>query len=309
MINLLNLIEFKGKVKKDEDISAIQTYGDKLIIGADEGKKIQILREITKNKSYKADLKIKLSDNKGELDIEGIARNENAFYVTGSHSRKRNKVDDSLTHKENLDLLATVESEPNRNGLFRFTLDPDDINEEPDIVRLDLNGLLKNDRHLKLFTEIPSKENGVDIEGIAVDKNHTLYLGFRGPVLRGNFVPVLVTEFDNLSDYHLRFVNLNGQGIRDITKVEEGFLIIGGPVGDGDGSYDLYFWDGFDSIPATDRQVNSVKKLGEIDIPVKGAKAEGITVVEETDSCYKAIIVYDSAKNGSPALFEINKLP
>jgi hypothetical protein len=309
MISLLNHVEFKGKVKKDKDISAIQTFGDKLIIGADEGKKIQILKEITRNQSYKAGLKIKLSDNKGELDIEGIARNENTFYVVGSHSRKRNKVYDSLTHKENLDLLATVEPEPNRNGLFRFTLDPDDIDEEPDIERLDLNELLKNDRHLKLFTKIPGKENGVDIEGIAVDGNHTLYLGFRGPVLRGNFVPVLVTKFDNLSNYHLRFVNLNGQGIRDITKVEKGFLIIGGPVCDGDGSYDLYFWDGSDTIPATDRQVNSVKKLGEIDIPVEGAKAEGITVVEETDSYYKAIIVYDSAKNGSPALFEISKFP
>ena len=100
-----------------------------------------------------------------------------------------------------------------------------------------------------IFTKIPSKENGIDIEGIASDGDK-LYIGFRGPVLRGNYVPVMVIkDCDNPSDYELLFVNLDGNGIRDICKVEDGFLIISGPMGDGVGNYQLYFWNGVDSIP------------------------------------------------------------
>jgi Protein of unknown function (DUF3616) len=95
-----------------------------------------------------------------------------------------------------------------------------------------LQGILKGDKILGPFTKIPSKENGTDIEGIAV-KDETLFLGFRGPVRRENFVPVMVLQLDRPEDYELRFVNLDGHGIRDITAVENGFLIIGGPVGDG----------------------------------------------------------------------------
>ena len=53
---------------------------------------------------------------------------------------------------------------------------------------------------LQRFTQIPSKENGVDIEAIAVKgkDGDKLHLGFRGPVLRDNLVPIMVLDFNRI---------------------------------------------------------------------------------------------------------------
>ena len=94
-----------------------------------------------------------------------------------------------------------------------------------------------------------SKENGVHIEGIAV-KGGVLYLGFRDPVFRDTYVPVMTRKFDDPADTHdLLFVRLGGRGLRSLACVSDGFLNIAGPVGDGPGSYQLYHWD---TAPAND---------------------------------------------------------
>ena len=96
-----------------------------------------------------------------------------------------------------------------------------------------------------------------------------LYLGFRGPVLRGNYVPVMVTQFQDIaqdSKYELRYVNLNGNGIRDLVAIDDGFLVLAGAVGDGITPYQIYFWDGQDVIPGTDRTPGNMKLLKEVPI-------------------------------------------
>jgi len=141
---------------------------------------------------------------------------------------------------------------------------------------------------LKTFSEIPSKENGVDIEGIAA-KGDFLYLGFRGPAFRENWVPVMKLEFEDPEDYELLYVDLGGRGIRDITSVSDGFLLIAGPIGDGSASYQLYHWDGKDMIPGKDHNPEDLGKLtllGEIAPPVSTepparAKAEGIVLAQD----------------------------
>ena len=132
-------------------------------------------------------------------------------------------------------------------GSPRFTLDGGG-NASP-VEATSLGPILDADKVLGLFRDIPSKENGVDIEGIAVDGDD-LYAGFRGPVLRGNFTPVLRFRFANPSTAtELLFVDLGSLAIRDLTKVRGGFLILAGPVGDGPGGFHLFFWDGRDCLP------------------------------------------------------------
>ena len=46
--------------------------------------------------------------------------------------------------------------------------------------------------------------------------------------------------------------------------------------------------------------------LGEIP-PREGGKAEGITVLEETDSSYEVIIVFDGLDKGSPMRYRVLK--
>jgi hypothetical protein len=103
----------------------------------------------------------------------------------------------------------------------------------------------------------------------------------------------------------INYVNLNGNSIRDLAAVEKGFLILAGAGGDGISPYQVYFWDGKDIIPGKDKQPTNLKLLGEIPAP-SGAKAEGITVIEETNSAYKILVVYDGIANGNPTLFEVS---
>jgi hypothetical protein len=157
------------------------------------------------------------------------------------------------------------------------------------------------------FLELPSKENGIDIEGIAADGDD-LYVGFRGPVLREGYVPVLVFDFDEPKKAKTRYVNLGGRGIRDLVRVSDGFLLIGGPVGGEPVSYEVYFWDGEDCIAGTDVPPPEFpRSLGEIPLPNQEAKAEGMAVLDETDSHYDVLIVFDGPRNGSPTRFRVTK--
>jgi hypothetical protein len=46
---------------------------------------------------------------------------------------------------------------------------------------------LRKDPHLAPFLKVPTKENGLDVEGIAV-RGERVWLGLRGPVLDGQAV-------------------------------------------------------------------------------------------------------------------------
>jgi len=323
-IEIQENIEFQGKIKKDEDISAVVSFGSFLAIGSDESKrKIQILQMQGDNVyQVKDDLEIKLpvlaEEDDQEIDIEGMSiSNGNTLFVIGSHSLRRLRVREDKTYLENRERITRVISEDKKNTIFKLTLNPQTAAASKEIETIRIKEIIENDSILGIFTPIPSKENGIDIEGIASDGD-TLYIGFRGPVLRGNYVPVMVIEdFEKKSDYELRFLNLGGNGIRDITKVKGGFLIIAGPVGDGIGSYQLHFWDGLDCLPGKDKPQNPhTTLLGEIPPPknaegkdFKEAKAEGIAVIEEhtkgNSTVYQVIVVYDSVPQGGAITFEI----
>lgn len=316
MIKELASVEFYGTIEQNEDISAVVSFGNFLALGSDESKrKIQILEKCHESYHVRADLTIELTvldKNEGqEIDIEGMSiSNDHTLFVIGSHSLKRSKVKADKTYQENLDRIAKVVSEERKNKIFKLTLDPQTGQEREMETRqtINLKKIIKNDRILGRFTAIPSKENGIDIEGIAADGN-TLYIGFRGPVLRQNYVPVMVIEdYHNHEQYELRFVNLQGNGIRDLIKVKDGFLIIAGAVGDNLNPYQLYFWDGVDTIPGSDKQQQAqLNLLGEIPT-LNDAKAEGIAVLEETCSTYKIMVVYDGLPNGAPKLFQVTKV-
>ena len=106
----------------------------------------------------------------------------------------------------------------------------------------------------------------------------------------------------------LLFTKLGGRGIRDITKTQDGFLIVAGPIGDSTLSYQLYYWDGGDCIHgkrnSEDPELGNTTLLGTIPMP-GGAKAEGIAILDEQTSHFDILVVYDSAKKGGLATFRV----
>ena len=287
------------------NISAIANMGEYLIVGSDEavGEKgnenvIQLLKRESNGQYQVTHNHLLLEANKSdgrELDIEGLATEGHNVYVVGSHSSKRKKIDPSESYKKNRKTFfdKKIKEEKNRDWLFHLKLSDEGVVQTKEHITL--RKIIKNDPVLKTFIKIPSKENGVDIEGIAV-KDSWLYLGFRGPVLRDNYVPVMKLKFDDAEKTNeLLYVNLNGRGIRDIASVSDGFLILAGPVGGNTMSYQLYHWNGMDVIPGKDRkakEIGRLKLLGEIEPPMNG-KAEGISVVKEDEQQYKLLMIYD----------------
>jgi hypothetical protein len=305
-VERLGHVEFKGDIHKAKNVSAITVVKGYLVVGSDEGNTVQILKP-DGDRYTVLPQDVILDGHAKEIDIEGIAAEGDLVYVVGSHSRVRKTVDDQRSAQENRQRLLVVERDESRERLYRFRLDG-----HGEVSALEVTSLMpviEQDPVLQAFTRVPSKENGVDIEGIAV-RDGRLYIGFRGPVLRDNYVPVLRARFGNpVSDASLLFVNLGGRGIRDLAPARNGLLILAGPVGDGPGSYQLYFWDGHDCLPGQRRPgelLGRLELLGKIATEGE-AKAEGVTVLEESDKAYEVLIVFDGLKDGGAMRYRVMK--
>ena len=288
----IDKIKFKGKIVADKDLSAIGFVGKYLIIGADEGSRIQVLEPNKKRTKYRVANNIELLDKKAklEVDIEGIAVANNTVYVSGSHSiNNKNKADEN-----------------SRSNVFRLKLNPDTGKLQSEIETANLRKILLQDKVLSQFVNLTYSKNGVDIEGIAL-KNNRLYFGFRTPVLNNNYVPVIAVKFadlDRLDRYKLYYINLGGGGIRDMVSVDNGFLILTDGK-DNDNDYQLYFWNGSDEL--SNRNTGSIAEFLDGIPAKKNTRAEGLTILEETNISYKILVVYDGVSEGNPTIFEIEK--
>ncbi|MEM6450418.1 MAG: DUF3616 domain-containing protein [Cyanobacteria bacterium P01_C01_bin.69] len=195
-----------------------------------------------------------------EIDIEGMAYADGYLWFVGSHSTKRKKPD-GKKRKKDIRALSTIETERNRYLLARVPI----VNGQPvkscqlsdgkknklTAATLEQSGTtnplmsaLEQDEHLGPFVQgnIPSKDNGLDIEGLAV-RGNAVYLGLRGPVLRG-WAVILELELEakdsetlSLKEigkkgevYRKHFVDLNGLGVRDLCVQGEHLIILAGPT-------------------------------------------------------------------------------
>jgi hypothetical protein len=308
-----SFISISGKVLAVEDISAVAWTGSFLIIGADEAvgadgneNYIQLLQKTKNGYAVHKDILLLQGDETegNELDIEGIAAEGDYVYVIGGHCLKREKVKQTRTQKKNRKKFHADKMIEERNRYWLYRIKIDSKGNKLKRQKITLREIITNDPALHPFSHIPSKENGVDLEGIAT-RDGWLYAGFRGPVFRENYVPVLRLQFNAPEkNYQLLYVQLGGRGIRDITTVSDGFLLLAGPVGDGTDSYQVYHWNGKDMIPGNDlkkRERGALHLLGELTPPPNG-KVEGITVLREKEAEYQLIIAYDGAENKNAAL-------
>lgn len=306
-------IRVSGEILAGSDISAVALFSSFLVIGSDEAvgidsneNYIQLLGKTDNGYAVHKNLLLLQGDQAEgkELDIEGIAVEGDYAYIVGAHCLKRQKVKKARSQEKNRKKFQAdrLEEERNRNWLYRVRLDKE--GNELERQRISLREIIRQDPVLDPFSRIPSKENGIDIEGIAA-KDGWLHVGFRGPVLRENYVPVMKLKFDDPEKTNeLLYVQLGGRGIRDITKISDGFLILAGPVGDGEDSYQLYSWDGQSVIPGKDLkdvEQGRIHLLGDITSPEKG-KAEGVAVLREEETGYQLILAYDGAENNDTVL-------
>ena len=303
----------QGSFAHKKAVSAIEQLDTSTyVLGVDEGRHLQLLVDCDPGSCRAGNTVPLLTGDGDEIDVEALARDTHFLYAIGSHSCNRKKVKDDLSRDENLERMRTVTCQESRDGLFRLAIDPASGRLSGSVEAQNLRRRIHLDPYLSLFEGIPSKENGIDIEGLAVRDGH-LFIGFRGPVLRRNWVPVMVTTFDdrppsdNPSEHSLRWLDLGGRGIRSLASVEGGFLVLGGAVGDLDGAtmpFVLYFWDGRDCLPDGGAATCRLHDLGVV--PAEdGTKAEGMVVLRDGGPAvgWDLLVVYDGGKEGSPRRF------
>jgi hypothetical protein len=290
-ITTLRPMDLNGAIDASLDLSGAVVVGDYLILGADEGHRLQLLRSAEGGRRWRLKKQLPLASQDQETDIEAITYGDGHLYVIGSHSWRRKRLKPEQSVAKNRERLLQVEQQESRSGLYRIAFDPS-TGKFGGKKRVDLSKRLRKDPLLGLFWGIPGKENGIDIEGIAF-RDGLLYLGFRGPVLRGNWVPVMLLNFNQPKRYQLRFVSLDGQGIRDMVALDRGFLILSGPVNDATGPFCLWWWDGNDQIPGKDSAASATQLLGAVSTP-GGAKAEGLAVLQQDQMQAMILVIYET---------------
>src|SRR6185369_9107549 len=119
-----------------------------------------------------------------------------------------------------------------------------------DIVNLPFKGpdslreVLRENPYLMPFIDLPSKENGLDIEGCCMFGDSVL-LGLRGPIVDSIAVVIeahIRPRGTLAAELTTHFLDLGGLGVRELTRFGKEILLIAGPVSSVAGPFRLYRW-------------------------------------------------------------------
>ena len=311
------------------NLSAVRSDGPVLWVAGDETATVE--RLVAEGDGWGAQESFHLADlvplpgedDAEEADVEGLAREGRFLWAVGSHSLRRRRVKDHHDGAAALRRLGTVTGQANRQVLLRLPVQ--DVDGLPRLVRelevdgrvhraasfgsrgKDLRDLLSDDEHLAPFLPLPGKDNGLDVEGIAV-RGDRVYLGLRGPVLRGWAVVLEVRPFVDPDDparlrlreldggrrYRKHVLDLAGLGVRDLCPQGDDLLVLAGPTMDLDGPVRVYRWHGAMAVDAP-TVVRGDAVTAEVELPfgVGCDHAEGIGLLGPPEDGL-LLVVYDS---------------
>lgn len=323
-----------------QSLSAVVQTGPHLWLGCDE---TATLERVTRrddgsygdHRTYRIEDVLDLpGSGDGEVDVEGLAWAPPYLWIVGSHGRKRGKADAKEGVAKAFKTLAKVNLDENRYLLGRIPLeedpqggglvprrecpDPRDPSATLTAARLKGRGeqsalmqAIGDDEHLRRYLKIPGKDNGFDVEGLAA-ANGRLFLGLRGPVIRGWAVvlevkPVKGNRPERLKlkrigpdgrRYRKHFLDLEGLGVREITADGDDLLVLAGPTMAVRAPATLFRWRGAaklkaDSITAREE----LEKLLDLPHDVDGGEdhPEGICCLDgEGSGADQVLVVYDS---------------
>lgn len=329
-----------------DSLSVAASAGSNLFVASDETATVERLTTEDGGRTFKHHATYALADfvrlpgkDDEEVDIEGLAADGGYLWLVGSHSRKRRKPKTGSPDVEKqIEKLSNprVETEGNRYTLARIPLtqageggDYELSKYEPDYggakqartaaqlpARRDggaLTDALRDDEHVGQFLSVPGKDNGFDIEGLAVS-GARIFLGLRGPVLRG-WALILEIEVETDADdasllnlkemsqgrpYRKHFLQLEGLGIRELCLHERDLLVMAGPTMELDGRTAVFRWP--NALDARSESLVSGDQLVKLfDLPFPQAEdagrehAEGLTLFPARERGTTALLItYDA---------------
>lgn len=315
-------LDFQGNSLARANLSGAAFSGEWLWVVSDEAASVELLKRQTRPRdkallhcvrtaSFPLSTLLDLAgEPDDEADLEGLAVHDGWLWLVGSHGLKRKNAkpdkDDRANAKRltqlkldaNRRLLACVPIETAPDGTPRLVRQASDgrraLRLKGGVTRNALMDLLADDPHVAPFLKIPGKDNGFDIEGLAIDGNRVL-LGLRGPVLRGwTLLLELAVEAHgqwlrlaplDAEGTLLRkhFLQLGGLGVRDLCFDGDDLLILAGPTMVLDGDIRLFRWtDARVTLQANREDVRFEEAFAElIDLPhlPGGDRAEAVCQV------------------------------
>ena len=334
------LLQFHPELSRTEDgeeergdLSVAVEIGDTLWVASDETVRLTRLSRQGED-AYGSHAVFNIADfvklagkKDAEADLEGLDHADGYLWMTGSHSLKRAKPDRDDDAQANLEALAEVTTDSNRfllaripvvteNGVPTLAAEANNGKRRRTAALLrggtngnDLTRALAKDEHLAPFLKIPSKDNGLDIEGLAVSGSR-VFLGLRGPVLRGWAVVLEVEPAaadkgllrlkkigPEKRRYRKHFVDLRGLGIRELCIDGADLLLLAGPTMDLDGPSVVYRWKGGADPPGDEDTVvfeGDIEKVLDVPHGVGEDHAEGITFRRLDSQRRSLLVVYDS---------------
>ena len=256
-----------------------------------------------------------------ELDAEGAATDGRYFYVTGSHSAKRN---DCASNPGSRHVLR-LRLDPATGRASRAQADLADSGRLWPIMQAQPELAPHVGERKCLGSEAPPEapalagQQGVNIEGLAVQGGR-LYFGFRGPASKG-VAQVLAVDADALfapqaaRDPKATVTRLalgQNRGIRDMVAVKTGFLLLAGPddssASQGTG-WTVAWWDGKTAAAGSVVQPRVLAALDLSGVKLhkcdKELKPEAMTVLKETPAAYKLLVLSDGLCDGGPLAFTV----
>ncbi|MGB7443629.1 MAG: DUF3616 domain-containing protein [Coleofasciculaceae cyanobacterium] len=270
---------------------------------------------------------IDLFNHEDEIDIEGLDYHSNYLWLTGSHSTKRKKAKGKKPEKD-IERLAKIKTDINRylvaripvieGELLKSCSHPDNPSQKLTAACLEksethnlLIDILREDPHLSPFISaaIPSKDNGLDIEGLAVHKDR-VFLGLRGPVLRG-WAIILEIEVEEKEPgvltlktigkderrYRKHFIDLDGLGVRELCFKGKDLIILAGATMTLEASMKVFRLKKFldiseDSISS--QESGDLTVLFNLKCGLDTDQAEGLALYPCLGESDSLLVVYDS---------------
>jgi Protein of unknown function (DUF3616) len=344
----------KGGKEIRDDLSAIVSVDKYLFLASDETTTIERLETNDGGKTFTNHQQFPLSNfginlpsgSDEEVDIEGLYYDGRYIWIVGSHSLKRKKPDkDEKSSSKNIAHLLEVPKIEGK-GLNRYLLariplakvgsgyvlsascpDPHDSGKTITASQLEIteNGniliqALSANESFKHFAKIPSKDNGIDIEGLAV-VNNKIFLGLRGPVLRG-WAIILELELESSNEklelktsssgdlYKKHFLELGGLGVRDLLFDGQDLLVLAGPTMELDGPVEIFRWRNAANKTEETLTWQSPKELSSLQLNIPYGQgedrgkdhAEGITFLTSRSGERSLLVIYDSPSDARKKL-------
>lgn len=310
------------------DLSAAARHGRTMFLGSDEGVRLERLigdgdGRWAEHRRFPLDAILDL-DASGEADIEGLAEENGWLWVLGSHARTRPKIGKQGDDRIDLTRFAALKNTRPRCLLARVPLAPDpdrdgavrpvqrDGDRRAGMLRQTkygnrLSRMLQESPLLRPFTRIAAKEGGVDLEGIAVAGNR-IAIGMRGPVIQTyavllevEVVPTRTGRLKILGPMHVRLLELDGLGIRDLKRDGADLLILAGPTTGLDGPCAVYRWkDWLGDPPQHEQVVRRHRPERIIDLPFGRGDdhPEGLVLLDLPEGGRDLLVICDSPAAG-----------